>query len=51
VVLATDEEAPDYATAVQAQMAQVQAVLHGLGCAGQHLAWLQACSQAHKIST
>ena len=42
VVLATDEEAPDYATAVQAQMAQMQAVLHGLGWAGQHMAWLQA---------
>jgi ferredoxin len=44
VVLATDEEAPQYAQAVQEQMAQVQAVLHGLGYPGQHLTWLQADS-------
>ena len=44
VVLATDEEAPQYAQAVQDQMAQVQAVLHGLGYPGQHLTWLQADS-------
>ncbi len=44
VVLATDEEAPEYARAVQDQMAQVQTVLQGLGFSGQHLALIQVTS-------
>ena len=35
-VLMTDEEAPDYRTAVAAQMAVAQAMLTGLGFAGEH---------------
>jgi ferredoxin len=36
-VLMTDEEAPAYRTAVAAQMAVAQAILSGLGYAGNHL--------------
>lgn len=36
-VLMTDEEAPDYRAAVAAQMAVAQAILSGLGYAGEHL--------------
>ncbi len=36
-VLMTDEEAPEYRAAVAQQMAVAQAILHGLGLAGEHL--------------
>ena len=36
-VLMTDEEAPEYRTAVAAQMRVAQAILTGLGLAGEHL--------------
>jgi len=36
-VLMTDEEAPDYRAAVAAQMAVGEAILQGLGYAGEHL--------------
>ncbi|MFZ9251254.1 MAG: 4Fe-4S binding protein [Hylemonella sp.] len=41
-VLMTDEEAPQYHSAVQAQMEVAQAILHGLGYSGQHLRLLTA---------
>ena len=41
-VLMTDEEAPQYHTAVQAQMEVAQAILTGLGYSGQHFRILQA---------
>ncbi|OYV00464.1 MAG: 4Fe-4S ferredoxin [Burkholderiales bacterium PBB5] len=41
-VLLTDEEAPAYRAALQAQMATAQAVLSGLGYAGQHLRLIEA---------
>lgn len=40
-VLMTGEEAPDYRTAVAEQMAVAQAVLQGLGYAGEHLRLLE----------
>jgi len=36
-VLMTDEEAPDYRSAVAAQMQVAQTILHGLGLSGEHL--------------
>jgi ferredoxin len=36
-VLMTEEEAPDYRSAVAAQMAVAQAILTGMGLAGEHL--------------
>lgn len=41
-VLMSDEEAPQYRDAVQAQMDVAQTILHGLGYRGQHLRLLQA---------
>ncbi len=41
-VLMTDEEAPQYRVAVQAQMDVAQAILTGLGYAGQHFRILDA---------
>lgn len=41
-VLMTDEEAPQYRTAVQAQMDVAQAILHGLGYTGEHFRILEA---------
>ncbi|RYY90606.1 MAG: 4Fe-4S dicluster domain-containing protein, partial [Comamonadaceae bacterium] len=43
-VLASHEEAPQYLDALQAQMDVAQAILTGLGYAGQHLSLLQARS-------
>ncbi|OIN92665.1 MAG: 4Fe-4S ferredoxin [Comamonadaceae bacterium CG1_02_60_18] len=40
-VLLTDEEAPQYATALAEQMAVAQAILHGLGYVGEHFKLLQ----------
>jgi len=40
-VLLTDEEAPQYATALAEQMAVAQAILTGLGYAGEHFKLLQ----------
>lgn len=37
MVLVTDEDAPDYIRALSEQMAQAQALLHGLGFEGEHL--------------
>jgi len=45
-VLMTDEEAPEYRTAVAEQMAVAQAILHGLGFAGEHLRVVSASSVA-----
>ena len=42
VVLATDEEAPQYLDGLQAQMETAQALLHGLGYTGTHLRLLRA---------
>ncbi len=41
-VLTTDEEAPDYLAALQAQMDVAQTILHGLGYQGQHFRLIQA---------
>jgi ferredoxin len=41
-VLMTDEEAPDYRAAVAAQMKVAQAILTGLGLAGEHLRLIEA---------
>ena len=41
-VLMTDEEAPQYVDAVQAQMEVAQAILTGLGYSGQHFRMLRA---------
>ena len=41
-VLMTDEEAPQYLEAVRGQMAVAQAILSGLGYAGEHFRVLQA---------
>ena len=41
-VLLTDEEAPQYRQALQEQIAVAQAILTGLGFAGQHISLLQA---------
>ncbi len=41
-LLLTDEEAPQYAEALRAQMAVAQAILNGLGYRGEHLRLLQA---------
>lgn len=41
-VLVTDEEAPEYREALAAQMAVAQAILNGLGYAGEHLRLLPA---------
>lgn len=41
-LLTTDEEAPDYLSALQEQMAVGQALLNGLGYTGEHLRILQA---------
>ena len=41
-VLLTDEEAPDYRSALKAQMAVAQAILTGLGYAGTHLRLVEA---------
>ncbi len=46
VVLSTDEEAPDYLAALEAQMATAQALLHGLGYSGQHFQLLRLNSPA-----
>jgi ferredoxin len=40
-VLTTDEEAPDYRVALTEQMAVAQAILEGLGLAGEHLRILE----------
>ncbi len=40
LVLTTDEEAPDYLTALREQIAVAQAILSGLGYAGEHLGLL-----------
>jgi ferredoxin len=45
-VLMTDEEAPDYRTAVAAQMRVAQAILAGLGFAGEHLRIVDAAGLA-----
>ncbi|MCU7374544.1 4Fe-4S binding protein [Paucibacter sp. O1-1] len=45
-VLMTEEEAPAYRAAVQAQMAVAQTILHGLGLQGQHLALISASEAA-----
>lgn len=45
-VLMTEEEAPGYRAAVQAQMAVAQTILHGLGLQGQHLALISASEAA-----
>jgi ferredoxin len=42
MVLLSDEEAPQYRTALAEQMAVGQAILHGLGFTGQHFHLLQA---------
>lgn len=42
-VLVTDEEAPQYRQALAEQMALGQAILSGLGYAGQHLRMVEAC--------
>ena len=42
LVLLTNEEAPQYKTALAEQMAQAQAVLHGLGYTGTHFALIEA---------
>ncbi len=41
-VLATDEEAPQYRQALREQMAVAQAILSGLGYAGEHLRLIEA---------
>ena len=41
-VLMTGEEAPQYLEAIRAQMAVAQAILHGLGYAGEHFRLLHA---------
>ena len=41
-VLLTDEEAPQYKAALAEQMAQAQAILHGLGYTGTHFALIEA---------
>lgn len=41
-VLMTDEEAPQYRDAVREQMAVAQAILNGLGYAGEHFTLVQA---------
>ena len=41
-VLLTAEEAPEYRDALAAQMAQAQAILHGLGYAGEHFGLIEA---------
>lgn len=41
-VLLTDEEAPQYRTALQEQMAVAEAILQGLGYAGEHFRLLSA---------
>ena len=45
-VLMSDEEAPDYRTAVAAQMQVAQAILTGLGFAGEHLRIIDAAGIA-----
>ena len=45
-VLMSDEEAPDYRTAVAAQMQVAQAILTGLGFAGEHLRVVDAAGIA-----
>ncbi len=45
-VLLTDEEAPAYTQALAEQMAVAQAVLTGLGYAGEHFKLLRAATQA-----
>lgn len=45
-VLMTDEEAPAYRAAVQAQMAVAQTILNGLGLQGQHLTLISASEVA-----
>lgn len=45
-VLMTDEEAPDYRTAVAAQMQVAQAILTGMGLAGEHLRIVSASDVA-----
>ena len=45
-VLMTDEEAPDYRTAVAEQMAVAEAVLQGLGYAGEHFRIVDAADVA-----
>ncbi len=42
MVLLTDEEAPQYKTALAEQMAVAQAILHGLGYNGVHFALIEA---------
>ena len=44
LVLATDEEAPQYLTGLRQQMDVAQAILHGLGYAGTHFQLLAAQS-------
>ncbi len=46
VVLATEEEAPQYLDGLQAQMAVAQAILNGLGYTGTHLQLLRASGPA-----
>ncbi len=41
VILMTEEEAPEYRSALQKQIEIAQTILHGLGYAGQHLQLLQ----------
>ncbi len=45
-VLATGEEAPDYLTALRAQMAVAQAVMNGLGYTGVHFRLVEAGTPA-----
>ena len=44
VVLATQEEAPQYLDGLQAQMDVAQSILRGLGYTGTHLQWLRAAN-------
>ena len=48
-VLMTDEEAPDYRRAVAAQMQVAQAILTGLGFAGEHFAIVDAAGLVGKV--
>ncbi|MEO8079638.1 MAG: 4Fe-4S binding protein [Caldimonas sp.] len=45
-VLMTDEEVPDYRSAIAAQMAVAEAILEGLGLAGPHLRIVDAAAAA-----
>lgn len=48
-LLATASEAPQYATATQAEMALAETILHALGYRGRHFSWQEAKSAETKI--